>query len=156
MWSFCRCRKTLSSRNGVVTTYSNDAKNQLLGQTVAGGCATFAYDAVGNETLKWHQGQAPMTMTFDAASRQVTMIYGGATTLYTYNQAGAKTAENLGGAITGFVYDGENRCLKVTLPDFSIVTNTYSGDGLRRTYQDPGKHVFTQIWDGTDYLGEVQ
>ena len=36
------------------------------------------------------------------------------------------------------------------------VVTTYSGDGLRRTYQDPGKHVFTQIWDGTDYLGEVQ
>ncbi len=36
------------------------------------------------------------------------------------------------------------------------VVATYSGDGLRRTYQDSSKNVFTQIWAGTDYQREVQ
>lgn len=97
-----------------------------------------------------------MTMTFDAASRQVTMLYGGASTLYTYNQAGAKTTENQAGAITGFVYDGENRCVKLTKPDLTVVTTTYSGNGLRRAFQGPGHNVYTQIWDGSNLLGEVQ
>ena len=51
------------------------------------------------------------------ASQQVTMILGAATTIYTFNQAGVQTSENSSGAVTGFVYDGENRLLKeTTLP----------------------------------------
>lgn len=39
--------------------------------------------------------------------------------------------------------------------DGSKTTNTYDGDGLRRTRIDPDGKIHTYIWDGTDYLGEV-
>ena len=194
-------RKTSSARNGVVTTYTNDAKNRLLGQTVASGVATFSYatvidsydpsprkitnskqgevatftygaktrlvgqvlangsatfvyDPVGNILTKWQQGNPPQTMTYDAASRMVTMLYGGAKTTYSYNQAGNKVLDSTGGAQTGYVYDGENRLLKLTNPMLQVLTNTYSGDGLRRTTQIYGGQVNTYVWDGTDCLGE--
>jgi len=36
-----------------------------------------------------------------------------------------------------------------------VSTYTYSGDGLRRTKQEPGQPLRTMVWDGSDYLGEV-
>ena len=62
---------------------------------------------------------------------------------------------SVGGVITGYVYDPENRLKKVTYSDGAISTYAYVGDGLRRTRQDPGQAVSTMIWDGSDYLGEV-
>jgi len=149
-------RKTSTSKNGVVTTYSNDATNRLLGQTVLNGCATFSYDAVGNVLLKWDQGLAPLTMTYDAASRLVTQLFGSTTTLTAYNQAGGMSTETVAGAITSYGYDGENRLLKITYSSNQVLTNSYSGDGLRITWQAFGGHINTQIWDGANYLGEIQ
>ena len=94
-------------------------------------------------------------MTYNVASQQVTMILGAATTNYTFNQAGAQTSENASGAVTGFVYDGENRLLKATSPAFAVTTYAYGGDGLRRSYQKPGLPVRTMVWDGANYLGEI-
>ncbi len=148
-------RKTSSAMNGVVTTYSNDAENRLLGQTVAGGVATFSYDPLDNTLLKWYQGQYPQTMTYNVASQQVTMVLGAATTNYTYNQAGAETSESASGAVTGYVYDCENRLLKTTTPAFAVTTYSYGGDGLRRSYQKPGQPINTLVWDGANYLGEI-
>ena len=33
-------------------------------------------------------------------------------------------------------------------------TNTYTGDGLRRTTKKQGASTVTFVWDGSDYLGE--
>ena len=90
-------RKTSSTKQGIVTTYTNDAANRLLGQTVAGRVATFSYDPIGNTQVKWYQGQYAQTMTYDVASRLVTMILGAAYTTYTYDQAGNQTTESAGG-----------------------------------------------------------
>jgi YD repeat-containing protein len=57
-------------------------------------------------------------------------------------------------AKAGDVYDGENRLLKLTNPGGTVITNTYSGDGLRRTTQQPGAAVSTIVWDGQNYLGQ--
>ena len=148
-------RKTSTTRNGVVTTYTNDAINRLLGQNASGIVATFAYDALDNALVKWHQGNPPQTMTYNAASQQLTMTFAAAATGFTYDQAGNTTAENAGGAVTGYVYDCENRMKKMTSPAFAVTTFTYSGDGLRRTYQKPGAAVRTMVWDGSEYLGEI-
>jgi len=149
-------RKNLTAKNGVVTTYSNDATNRLLGQAVLNGCSTFSYDPVGNVLLKWNQGQAPQTMTYDAASRLVTQLFGASTTLYTYNQAGGMSSESNAGAVTSYTYDGENRMLMMTNPMLQVTTNVYSGDGHRRSWQAYGGPINTQIWDGSNYLGEIQ
>lgn len=149
-------RKTKSTVNGVAFTYVNDAINRLTAQIAPSAYATFVYDSRGNTLVKWHQGTPQVTMSYDVASRLTTEIYGASTTGFTYNQAGARTAMNVDGAISGYVYDGENRVTKVTNPDFTVVTSVYSGDGLRRAYQQPGKNLFTQIWDGANLIGEVQ
>jgi len=96
-----------------------------------------------------------MTQTFDAANRILSMIQGAATTNYTYNPTGTLALEVQGISQTGYVYDGENRLTKLTNPDGTIITNTYSGGtmGLRRTTQQPGANVSTMIWDGENYLG---
>ena len=40
--------------------------------------------------------------------------------------------------------------------DGALTTNTYDGDGLRRsTITDGAKYPTTFVWDGTDYLGEI-
>ena len=148
-------RKVTSSRQGVVTSYSYDSRDKLTGQVVANGYATFVNDPVGNVAVKWYQGSAPMTMTFDAASRMVTMTSAAAKTAYTFDAAGNMTLENLAGVTTGYVYDCENRMKKQTASDGSFFTCTYSGDGLRRTWQKAGSPVHTMIWDGSNYLGEI-
>ena len=52
-------------------------------------------------------------------------------------------------------YDDENRMTKITHPDGTFSTYTYSGDGLRRTIHEPGGSVRTMVWDGSDYLMET-
>jgi YD repeat-containing protein len=71
-----------------------------------------------------------------------------------HDAAGDLTLKAQGVVQTGYVYDGENRLLKLTNPDGSVITNTYSGDGLRRSTQQPGATISTIIWNGQDYLGQ--
>jgi YD repeat-containing protein len=147
-------RKTVSTRDGVPATYSYDKASRLLGQDKAGQVATFSYDNTDNVLVKWHQGSPPLTQTFDPANRIVTSAFAAATTNYTYNGVGNLTLEDTAGVQTGYVYDGENRLIKLTNPDGSVVTHTYQGDGLRRSKQDPGQKPTTFVWDGSDYLQE--
>lgn len=84
----------------------------------------------------------------------VSMVQGAATTNHSYNGVGNLTVETQGIAITGYVYDGENRLLQYTEPSGAIITNTYAGDGLRRTTQQPGANVSTIVCDGQNYLGQ--
>jgi len=69
--------------------------------------------------------------------------------------AGNQTKESATGAVTGYVYDGENRLKKVATPLFAVTTYSYGGDGLRRSYQKPEQPINTIVWDGSDYLGEI-
>jgi len=95
-------------------------------------------------------------MSFDAFSRITTALSGNAVTTYTFDNAGNTWLENTLGQTVTNSYDGENRLTKVLNADGTISTYAYSGDGLRRTAQEPGKTVTTMIWDGGDYLGEVK
>ena len=56
---------------------------------------------------------------------------------------------------TQYLYERENRLKKRTASEGTIMTNTYDPDGLRRTRQKQGETVVTYIWDGSDYLGEM-
>jgi YD repeat-containing protein len=73
----------------------------------------------------------------------------------THDGAGNLIREDANGVVTQYAYDPSNRQTKVTHPDGTLSTYTYQGyDGLRRTRQEPGGSVHTQVWDGSDYLGE--
>ena len=149
-------RKSAQFRDGVETDYTYDAASRLTGQQVGSGFATFAYDGSGNPTLKWHQGSTPLTMTYDPADRITTSIQGAAMTTVTFDPNGNRTLENASGSLTSYMFDNENRMTAMTQPNVKIISNTYSGDGLRRSTQQHGGSVHTMIWDGKDYLGEVQ
>lgn len=89
-----------------VYTWSYDAANRLLGQRGPGGLAqagwaTFSYDPLGNVLVKQHQGEPPRTMSYDAASRLATLVFGAATTSYTYDGAGNLRVETTSGVSTG-------------------------------------------------------
>lgn len=54
-----------------------------------------------------------------------------------------------------FTYDKENR-MTIQNSDDDLTTNTYDGDGLRRsTILVDAKDPTTFVWDGTDYLGDI-
>lgn len=48
-----------------------------------------------------------------------------------------------------------NRLKKQTRPDGSVTTSFYTEDGLRGTKVTPSVRS-TRVWDGLDYLGEMQ
>jgi|GEM_PF-1515291 len=118
-----------------------------------------AYDTRGNITSKWQQGTDPVTMTVDTANRLVTALSGTSLIPYEYDDNGNMTQEKTN-ITTNWTYDDEDR---MTVEDQVFVingrtTNTYTGDGLRRTTQKKGSAatalVTTFVWDGSDYLGE--
>jgi YD repeat-containing protein len=151
----CAGRKMSHTVDGLTTDYVYDPGTRLIGQQGTGTWATMAYDPVGNTTLKWNQGQNPMTMSYDPASRLVTQTLGAVVSTYLFDLNGNTSLQVSGGVPTGYAYDKENRMKLVQNSDGTLATNVYSGDGLRRLRQnpaDPAPH--TIVWDGKDYLGE--
>ena len=151
--------KTSHNVNGTVTTYLNDAKGRLLGQSDAGVTATFSYDSVENTLIKWHQGTAPLTMSYDPASRLAQVLNADTVTTYGFDNNGNMTQEYVSNGGLSFMktvyhYDPENRASNV-IAGSAVSTYTYAGNsGLRRTRQEAGQSVHTIVWDGSDYLGE--
>ena len=147
--------RTVQVVNGVATTWVYDVGYRLLGQQNAGGYATFSYDSLSNTLVNWNQGQAPISMSYNVASRLTTSIQGSTLTTYTFDNAGNRTVENASGALTTYSFDCENNEVGISSPS-GLSTYTWSGSGLRRSNQEPGQPVYTTVWDGANYLGEVQ
>ena len=54
-------------------------------------------------------------------------------------------------------YDQENRLASVFVDEPETYVYTCDADGLRRTVlESGGPRNVTMVWDGTDYLGEVE
>ena len=148
--------RTVQVVNGVPATWTYDNDYRLIGQSTANGVATLSYDSVFNTTVMWNQGSAPITMTADAASRLLTSNLGGVITSYVYDGAGNMVSETTGSAATTYSYDGENRLLLTSYATGGPATMTYQGwDGLRRSLQSYTYGTTTFIWDGSNYMGEV-
>ena len=135
----------------MATTWSYDNNYRLLGQQTAGGYATFTYDPLYNTGINWIQGQAPISMTYNAASELLTSIQGASTTTYSYDQAGNTILANAGGLLTTNIYDCENRLIKASDPT-GLSTYTYAGAGLRRSAQEQGQALTTFVRDGRDVI----
>jgi len=116
-------------------TYDNDYR--LLTQQAPGACATFGYDPLYNTVLKWHQGESPLTMRFDPATRLTTSIQGSLVTSFTFDNAGNQIGQNANGVLTTFIFDPENR-LSQQQSAAGSSTSTYQGyNGLRRSANGP-------------------
>jgi YD repeat-containing protein len=151
-------RKITEFSDGSMATYLYDPKSRLIGQNEPSRFVTMQYDAVDNVLVKWYQGNPPLTMTYDAASRLATSTYAAAVTAVSYDKAGNMIAQNQSGVITGYYYDPENRLIKVQQADGSLSTYTYQGyNGMRRSNQEAGEPIYTTVWDDrSNYLGEIQ
>jgi YD repeat-containing protein len=139
-------------QDGVPISWTYDNDYRLLGQQTAGGSATFTYNSVFSALVKWHQGLAPLSMTYDSTNRLVNTLQGAALTSLGYDGAGNRTAINKGPVIRNS-YDPENRPIGISYPNGTNSTYTYQGyNGLRRSPWEPGSPVTTFVWDGDDYL----
>lgn len=98
-----------------------------------------------------------MTIAYDGDNRQVTIQDGPTRVTFTFDNNGNTTSENRGGVITNYEYNRRNRLKSIgpalgTPADFEHMK--YNGDGLRRT-KEKDLAVTTYVWDGSEYLGEI-
>src|SRR5580658_7505862 len=70
--------------DNVPYTWTYDNQYRLKMQQTSGGNASFVYDAVYNTLVKWNGGTAPLTMSYDPATRLTTSIQGTTVGTYTF------------------------------------------------------------------------
>lgn len=117
----------------------------------------FQYDAVGNITENTETGL--VTYAYDLASQMTLMMFHGARITQVYDTNG-----NLTGILrtslapVTMVYDKENLEIASRQGE-SVVSYTYSGDGLKRSEivpdlssDPPSLSITTLVWDGSEYL----
>jgi hypothetical protein len=150
-------RKINDLNNGVLSTYLLDNDSRLTGQQKTGQYATFTYDGMSNLLLKWHQGSAQLTMTYDSGSRIVGSVQGSTLTTWIHNNSGFLFQENHVGGNTVFSDDPECRQIKITQPNGTLSTYTYQlYNNMRRSLQEAGQTIYTMLWDDQySYIGEV-
>jgi RHS repeat-associated protein len=146
-----------------VTTFTYDAKGNLLSKTVMAGILTrswswtynsqgqpltstdpngnttaFAYDTTGNLTSVTNAlGQVSKIIKYDATGRPLTLQDpNGLITQLAYDPRGRLLSRNTGGETTSYSYDAVGQVLKITHPDASFSAFSY----------DPA-HRLTQISD---------
>ena len=134
-----------------VQTMTYDAKNRLTrwqGNVISAKDYAYTYDEIDNRLTDTETGVV-RTWTYDASSRLTTMTNGSVTTTFTFDTNGNNSGVNEGGALTTMSYDKENRM--VSYADGSGTTaSVYNGIG-----QKVKQGATTLVWDGWDYLGEV-
>jgi RHS repeat-associated protein len=151
----------------VNAAYSYDQANQLLveatgssgGATGPGYVSTYAYDGSGNWTTRLdeiafvspfsrqytttyaHDNAGELTGNSAAWTGYPTGGSGASAATYTYDAAGNRLTANVGGVVTTYSWDYENRLIGATFSPLAtltsgILTNLYSSDGLRQGYAD--------------------
>ena len=134
-----------------VQTMTYDAKNRLTrwqGNVISAKDYAYTYDEIDNRLTDTETGVV-RTWTYDASSRLTTMTNGSVTTTFTFDTNGCNSGVNEGGALTTMSYDKENRM--VSYADGSGTTaSVYNGFS-----QKVKQGATTLVWDGFDYLGEV-
>jgi RHS repeat-associated protein len=143
--------------DGTRVTYSYDASYQLVNEQRSGTNAyntTYAYDPVGNRTLKNDSGQLT-SYAYNAGNEQILLTpSSGLPTTSSYDANGNLILENTGGSLSTYTWDSENRLLSVVAAGTNNRIYTYSADGYRQQAQNgPNQTYF--IWDGGNVLQEA-
>jgi RHS repeat-associated protein len=123
-------RTRVDEGDGTRRDYAYDALSRLTQETVAGLTVAyikaFTYDAVGNRLTQSdsHTGLTPYT--YDTTDRLLT----DGASAYTWDDDGTlRTRSGPDGA--AYFWDAEQRLVRVTRPDGTIVTHAYDADGNR-------------------------
>jgi len=145
-------RKSKADANGTAN-YGYDVLNRLLQATnplPTNPLETFNYDAVGNRTNSNQNGSS----NFNQANE----LLDDANFTYQYDNTGnmvSKTAK-LGGTVTQYEYDAENKLARVVSPG---TTANYRYDGLGRRVEKEiiagGTVVTRYVYDNEDILLEL-
>ncbi|HEX6864271.1 MAG TPA: RHS repeat-associated core domain-containing protein, partial [Thermoanaerobaculia bacterium] len=128
-------RTRIDEHDGTSRSYTYDALYRLIGESVAGGTGpaftkTFEYDPVGNRLRQTHDDEAT-DYTYDTRDRLLTEDASG----WTWDANGNLTGKS-GEADYG--WDSEDRLIRATLSDGTVVSHAYDADGNRiRTQSTP-------------------
>ncbi|MCL4231899.1 MAG: hypothetical protein KJ053_09970 [Dehalococcoidia bacterium] len=146
--------KTLPASTGIVSTYTYDSADRLLGMShVQNGQTTIAsvaytLDAVGNRLNRSDQ-QGLHTYTYDNLYRLTSVTYPGpSTTSYAFDAFGNRTSMTTGAGTTTYSYDDADRLTQVQPPlPAPPVPYTWDNNG---NLTNRGADTFT--WDYEDRM----
>ena len=114
---------------------------------------TYAYDDVGNLTLKRDARDQRITMVYDAVQQLVGRRYpGGERHTFAYDAVGNRLLMDDPTGRTSYTYDARYALLTATNPDDKRVTYAYDGLNRRRTMTDPDDGLFTYTHDAAGRL----
>ncbi|WP_171040821.1 Ig-like domain-containing protein [Marinobacter alexandrii] len=135
--------RTLSTINGVQTSYSYDANDRVTQQ----GGTSYTYDANGNTLTETESGQVTR-YSYDARNKLVETSRPGYSASYGYNADGIRTRRSENGITTRFVVDS-NRDYAQVLAEVengsTEVSYTYGDDLLS---QQSGSETVYYLYDG--------
>ena len=122
-------RTQIAEADGHVRSYTYDSLYRLTGDRVTLDNLlqydrTFVYDPVGNRLAQTITGQPPISYTYDTRDRLLTEN----ATSYGYDANGNLTSKS---AEATYTWDFENRLIKVTKADGSVIEHQYDPDGNR-------------------------
>jgi YD repeat-containing protein len=121
--------ETISTEGSFGLTYIYDPANQLLSEQRYGlrpYSNTFTYDPVGNQFLITAANGQSTTNTYNAANAVILSTPGaggGQPTRLAYDNAGNRMSQNVGGALTAFTWDYENRNTLLVSPLQSMMSS---------------------------------
>lgn len=148
--------------------------------TPANGRVTYTHDPVGRLTRVDYADTTPdVVYTYDDAGRRASMVDGGGTVNYLYDNADRVTNVNrVAGDAWAYVYNPDDQITKRTYPDRTVVDATFDRDGNLATiaqgaqtttfaYDEAGRlkattlptgngHIESRSYDGAGRLTQVR
>lgn len=127
--------------------YSYDAADRLL----AAGVTTFAYDKNGNQVTKTPPNSKPLTFTYDAANRLISVLGGKANSAFAYDGDGNRIGQSVGSGVYNYLNDVAT-ALPVVLQESGPDGNISYAQGLGLISESGAGFDYFYHYDG---LGSV-
>ena len=140
--------RLLKEEDGVTTSYTYNANDQLITETAPGTVLTYTYDANGN-TIEKDDGANSVSYTYGFENRLTAVNHGGGITTYQYDVDGIRVASQTGTDATHFIVDINRPYAQVLEerdgPGNLLVSYVYGNDLIR---QRRNSGVFYYHYDG--------